>query len=64
MLPEVLISHDEAAALRQLFAAINTRRLETSTLPDLAAALKPPDPIDDIVVEPIIISPIAPMEGE
>jgi hypothetical protein len=62
--PEVVISQDEAAALRELFAAIKTRRFETSALPDLAAALKPPDPIEDIVVEPIIISPLAPLEGE
>jgi hypothetical protein len=62
--PEVLISNEESAALRQLFAAISDRRLETSELPDLAAALKPPAPIEDIVVEPIIISPLAPLSGE
>jgi hypothetical protein len=61
---EVLISEDEAAALKQLFAAIGERRLETSALPDLASALQPPEPIEDIVLEPISISPLAPLEGE
>jgi hypothetical protein len=61
---KVVISQDEAIALRQLFAAISSRRLETTVLPDFAAALKPPDPIEDIVVEPITISPLAPLEGE
>jgi hypothetical protein len=61
---EVLISEDEAAALKQLFAAIGERRLETSALPDLASALQPPEPIEDIVLEPISISPLAALEGE
>lgn len=61
---EVLISEDEAAGLQRLFAAISERRIEASTLPDLAAALKPPEPITDIVVEPISISPLAAAEGE
>jgi hypothetical protein len=61
---EVVISQEEAAALRTLFTAISNRRLEPSQLPDLAAALKPPDPIEDIVVEPITIVPLAPLEGE
>ena len=60
----MMISPDEAAALRALFTAISDRRLETSVLPDLAAALKPPDPIEDIVLEPITIRPLAPLEGE
>jgi hypothetical protein len=62
--PEVLISEDEAAALKRLFAAIGERRLETSALPDLASALEPPEPIEDIVLEPISIIPLAPLEGE
>ena len=62
--PEVVISQEEAAALRALFTAVSNRRLEPSELPDLAAALKPPDPIEDLIVEPIIISPLAPLEGE
>jgi hypothetical protein len=61
---DVLISQDEAAALRQLFAAIGSRRLETAVLPDLVAALQPPVPIEDIVLEPITVSPLASLEGE
>ena len=61
---EVLISQDEAAALRQLFAAISNRRLETSLLPDLDAALQPPAPIEDIVLEPLSVSPLASLESE
>ena len=61
---EVVISQEEAAALRQLFTAIGNRRIETSVLPDLQSALKPPDPIEEIVVEPITISPLAALDGE
>jgi hypothetical protein len=61
---EVVISQEEAAALRQLFTAIGNRRIETSALPDLQTALKPPDPIEEIMVEPITISPLAALEGE
>jgi hypothetical protein len=62
--PEILISPDESAALQQLFAAISSRRIETRALPDLASALKPPAPIEEIVLEPITISPLAAVEGE
>ena len=51
--PEVLISQDEADALRRLFAALNQRRFET--LPDLEAALRPPTPITAIEIEPITV---------
>ncbi len=61
---EVLISPDEAAGLKQLFTAIGSRRLETFALPDLQSALKPPAPIEEIVLEPITISPLAALEGE
>jgi hypothetical protein len=62
--PEILVSPDESAALQQLFAAISSRRIETRALPDLASALKPPAPIEEIVLEPITISPLAAVEGE
>jgi len=62
--PEVVISADEAAALTQLFAAIGSRRIETAALPDLQSALNPPSPIEEIVLEPITISPLAALEGE
>jgi hypothetical protein len=61
---EVVISPDESAALQQLFVLINSRRIETRVLPDLATALKPPDPIEEIVLDPITISPLAALEGE
>jgi hypothetical protein len=61
---EVVISPEESTALRRLFAAINNHRIETQALPDLQSALKPPDPIEDIVLEPITISPLAALQGE
>lgn len=61
---EVVIAPDEAAALKQLFTAIGSRQLETFALPDLESALKPPAPIEEIVLEPITISPLAALEGE
>jgi hypothetical protein len=61
---DVLISPDEAAALKQLFAAIGNRRIEASALPDLQSALRPPAPIEEIALDPITISPLAPLEGE
>jgi hypothetical protein len=33
-------------------------------LPDLTSALKPPAPIEEIVLDPITISPLAALEGE
>jgi hypothetical protein len=61
---DVVISPDEAAALKQLFTAISDRRIEASVLPDLQSALKPPVPIEEIVLEPITINPLAALEGE
>jgi hypothetical protein len=61
---EVVIAPDEAAALRQLFTAISNRRIEPRALPDLQSALEPPDPIEEIVLEPITISPLAAFEAE
>jgi hypothetical protein len=61
---EVIISPDESAALQRLFTAINSRRIETRALPDLMSALKPPAPIEEIVLDPITISPLAALEGE
>lgn len=61
---EVVISQEEAAALKRLFTAIGNHRIETSALPDLQSALKPPTPIEEIVLEPITISPLAALAGE
>ena len=61
---DVVISPDESAALQQLFTAISSRRIESRALPDLTSTLKPLDPIEEIVLEPITISPLAALEGE
>jgi hypothetical protein len=61
---DVVISQEESAALKRLFTEIGNHRIETSALPDLQTALKPPTPIEEIVVEPITISPLAALEGE
>jgi hypothetical protein len=61
---ELLISQDEAAALRQLFTAISNGRFDAAVLPDLDAALQPPSEIREIVLEPITLSPLASLESE
>ncbi len=61
---EVLISQNEADALRQLFTAIVNRRIETAVLPDLNAVLQPPTEIKDIVLEPLSVRPLADLESE
>jgi hypothetical protein len=55
--PEVLISQEEAVALRRLFDAIASRRLEPTVLPEFESPT-PLAPIDEIVLEPITLSPI------
>jgi hypothetical protein len=62
--PEVLIAQDEAAALRHLFSAIGSGRLEAKALPDLASASAGTTEIEEIVMDPITIHPLAPLEGE
>jgi hypothetical protein len=62
--PEVVIAQDESAALLHLFSAISNGRFETRALPDLVSALRPPVPIEEIVLEPITIIPLAPIESE
>lgn len=62
--PEVLISTDEAGALQRLFDALNKRRIEASVLPDLDTAARPLAPIDQIVLEPITLGPIAGLDSE
>jgi hypothetical protein len=61
---ELLISQDEAAALRRLFTAISNGRFDTAALPDLDAALQPPSEIAEIVLEPIRLSPLVSLESE
>ena len=61
---EPLISQDEAAALRRLFTAISNGRVDAAALPDLDTALQPPPEIEEIVLEPITLSPLASLGSE
>jgi hypothetical protein len=62
--PEVLISLDEAVALRQLIVAIAARQVEASDIPQLAAESAPLPTIEEIVLEPIKLSPLDGLESE
>jgi hypothetical protein len=55
--PEVLVSLDEAAALRQLIGAIAARQVEAMDIPRLAAESAPLPMIEEIVLEPIETAP-------
>ena len=62
--PEVVISREEGVALRQLVAAIAARQVEAADIPKLEGESAPLAPIEEIVLEPIELSPIAGLEGE
>jgi hypothetical protein len=62
--PEVLISLDEAVALRQLIVAIAARQVQATDIPQLAAGSAPLPTIEEIVLEPIELSPIDGLESE
>ena len=62
--PEVVISPNEAMALRQLVAAIAARQVEATDIPQLAAESAPLPPIEEIVLEPIKLSPLDGLESE
>ena len=62
--PEVLVSLDEAAALRQLIGAIAARQVEAMDIPQLAAESAPLPMIEEIVLEPIKLSPLDGLESE
>jgi len=62
--PEVLISLDEAAALRKLIVAIAARQVEATDIPQLAAESAPLPMIEEIVLEPIKLSPLDGLESE
>jgi len=62
--PEVLVSLDEAAALRQLIGAIAARQVEAMDIPRLAAESAPLPMIEEIVLEPIKLSPLDGLESE
>lgn len=61
---EVVISPDDAAALRQLVAALTARQVEATDIPALGAESAPLPALEEIVVAPINISPLAALEGE
>jgi hypothetical protein len=56
--PEVLISREESAALRQLFADISARRVDLSVFPNTVPAAVPLAPIDEIKIDPIRENPL------
>jgi len=62
--PEVVISPNEAMALRQLVAAIAARQVEATDIPQLAAESAPLPPIEEIILEPIKLSPLDGLESE
>jgi len=57
------ISKDEGAALLQLVAAISQGRVEPSVLPDLDSVVMPLAPIEEIVLEPITLSPLTRLDS-
>ena len=61
---EVVISPDEAEGLRQLVTAITARQVEAADIPALGGESAPLAALEEIVVEPINISPLAALEGE
>jgi len=61
-LSAVVISPDDAVALRQLVVAIAARQVEATDIPQLGAESAPLPLIEEIVLEPIELSPIAGLE--
>jgi hypothetical protein len=59
-----MISPDEAAALRQLVTAISAQQVKAVDIPTLGAESAPLPPLEEIVLEPIKLSPMAGLEGE
>jgi len=62
--PEVLVSLDEAAALRQLIGAIAARQVDATDFPQLAAESALLPMIEEIVLEPIELRPLDGLESE
>ena len=62
--PEVVVSPDEAAALRQLVVAIAARQVAAADIPALGAESAPLPPLEEIVLEPIKLSPMAGLGSE
>ena len=62
--PEVVISRDEAVALRQLIVAIAARQVQATDIPQLGAESAPLPQMEEIVLEPIKLSPLDGLESE
>ena len=62
--PEVVVSNDEAVALRQLVVAIANRQVKAVDIPELGVESVPLPTLEEIVLEPIKLSPLAGLEGE
>ena len=62
--PEVVVSDDEAVALRQLVVAIANRQVKAVDIPELGMESVPLPALEEIVLEPIKLSPLAGLEGE
>lgn len=62
--PEIVVSPDEAAALRQLVMAIAARQVAADDIPALGAESPPLPPLEEIVLEPIMLSPMAGLGSE
>ena len=61
---EVVISRDEAVALRQLIVAIAARQVQATDIPQLGAESAPLPQMEEIVLEPIKLSPLDGLESE
>jgi hypothetical protein len=61
---EVLVSPHDAVALRQLVAAVASQRLEPTAFPEFGVEPAALAAIEDIVVEPITLSPIVGLKSE
>jgi hypothetical protein len=62
--PEVVVSNDEAVALRRLVVAIANRQVKAVDIPALGVESVPLPELEEIVLEPIKLSPLAGLEGE
>jgi len=61
---EVVVSPDDATALRRLVAAVSARQVKASDIPPFGGESAPLPAIEEIVLEPITLSPIAGLDSE
>jgi hypothetical protein len=60
----VLVSSRDAEALEYLVSSLNARRVEPSAVPELGSTPALLPPIDEIVLEPITLSPLVRLDSE